>query len=107
MEPASLDKSEDLSDIKHFFQAYLHQDWTIDGNTLEEVFENNHGLEGIREGVGTGARILIDSDLTEHRPGILLVRHWSAGYEPEDEDLGTWRGILKEIVRLCDAYDRP
>ena len=26
--------------VEHLFGAYLHQDWTIDGHSLEEVFAN-------------------------------------------------------------------
>lgn len=104
MDPETLDKSTELADIKRVFETLLHQDWTIEGNTLEEVLENNHGLEGTRDGVRDGARILIESSLTDRRLDDLIFGYWDAGYEPEAEGFDGWREVLREIVRLCDEY---
>lgn len=97
---------EELSDIEEAFGIYLHQDWTIDGNTLEEVFHENDGFEGFRIGVKKGARLLIDSELTELELEKLIAGSWGVGYEPEVEGFENWRSALREIVRLCEAYDQ-
>lgn len=99
----SISESEDLASFRRAVETYLHQDWTIDGNTLEEVFENNEGLEGITEEVKRGAQTLIDSELSEHELDKIMLG-WGAGYEPEAEGFGDWRESLREIVRLCDKY---
>ena len=43
-------EGEHLADIKRAFEKFFHQDWTIEGSTLEEVFENNYRLEGCETG---------------------------------------------------------
>lgn len=43
-------EGEHLADIKRALETFFHQDWTIEGSTLEEVFENNYRLEGCETG---------------------------------------------------------
>ena len=100
----SIPESEILSGVRRAVETYLHHDWTIEGSTLEEVFENNEGLEGITEEVKNGAQYLIDSNLTDHELDRIITIEWGAGYEPEVEGFDDWRSALKEIVRLCDKH---
>lgn len=48
----ALAPNEELKNIRHLFETFLHQDWIIDGETLEEVFSNNHGMGGWWEASG-------------------------------------------------------
>ena len=96
---------KELEDIRRVFETLLHQDWTIEGHTLEEVFENNYRLNGIRDGVRKGAQLLIDSELTNQHLDEIFFGLWGAGYEPEAEEFEDWRDVLREIVRLCDKYN--
>ena len=41
-----------LQDMRILFRHYLHQDWSIDGDTLEEIFETNEGFGDLKEGSG-------------------------------------------------------
>lgn len=100
----SISKSEIISDVRRTVETYLHQDWTIEGSTLEEVFENNEGLEGIAEEVKSGSQYLIDSNLSNHELDRIIMIEWGAGYEPEVEGFDDWRAALREIVRLCDKH---
>lgn len=95
---------EDLHDIRRFFVNYLHQDWSIYGETLEELFETNQGLGSLKEGVRAQARLLICSELDNEQLDQVFFGQWQAGYEPEAEDFEDWRAVLEEIVRLCDRH---
>lgn len=101
---SNVPRLEDLQSIRRCFETYLHQDWTIDGESLEEVFENNGCLGGIRLNVKAEAQSLIDSDLTDVQLDQLFTGQWGAGYEPEVEEFEDWRAALREIVRLCNMH---
>lgn len=95
---------DDLQSAYVFFVTFLHQDWSIDGDTLEEVFDTNMGFGDMKEGLRADVKALIDSDFSEDLLEQILVGRWSIGYEPEYGGFGSWRGVLGEIVRLCDKY---
>lgn len=95
---------EELQDIRRLFETFLHQDWTIHGETLEEVLANNYGMDGTTEGIRIGALSLLKSDLTELQFEQLASGSWGAGYEPEAEGFEDWRSALREIIRICDTY---
>ncbi|WP_307851323.1 contact-dependent growth inhibition system immunity protein [Nocardiopsis sp. MG754419] len=91
--------------ICKFFKTFMHQDWTISGETLEEVFESIEGFQEMRGGIRQGARALVESELTDQQLDEIIFGQWGSGYEPEVEDFGNWRSALEEIIRLCDKYD--
>lgn len=100
----NIPSNEELQDIRWLFNTFLHQDWTIDGETLEEVFANNRYMEGATEGIRIGALSLLKSDLTELQIEQLAAGPCGAGYEPEAEGFEDWRSALREIIRICDTY---
>ncbi|MBR8744837.1 contact-dependent growth inhibition system immunity protein [Nocardiopsis sp. MG754419] len=97
-------ESTNLSEARLFFNNYLHQDWDIDGSTLEEVFDNNDGLGSLKEGLRRGSQELIDSDCSDRELAQLFLGDWTSGYEPEHGGYDNWRDVLREIIRLCDKY---
>ncbi|WP_017582492.1 hypothetical protein [Nocardiopsis valliformis] len=95
---------EDLDSIEWFFATFLHQDWTINGESLAEVFEGVDGLGPRREGVRRDAVLLLESGLGHEQLDRILWHAAQPGYEPEYEGFEDWRAALREIVRLCDLY---
>lgn len=95
---------ENLQNARYFFETFLHQDWSIDGDTLAEVFESNMGFGKLKEGLKNDAQMLIDSNFNNAELEQILVGRWSIGYEPEYGGFENWREVLQEIIRLCDKY---
>lgn len=97
-------RSEDLKNARHFFVTFLHQDWSIDGDALAEVFDSNMGFGGMKVGLLEDVNNLIDSGYSEAQLEQILVGRWSIGYEPEYGGFESWRDVLREIVRLCEVH---
>lgn len=95
---------EELESARHFFVTFLHQDWSIDGDTLEEVFDTNMGFGDMKEGLRGDVVSLIDSDYSEAQLEYILVGMWSIGYEPEYGGFEGWRDFLRGLVRICETH---
>jgi hypothetical protein len=88
----------------HLFTYYLHQDWTIEGGTLTEVFKRNQSLHEISKGIQEEARTLLEEGHgNQYLDGLFFGRR-SAGYEPEAEGEATWHDTLRKIITVCGRY---
>lgn len=96
--------SDDLRDLREFFDKYLHQDWDLNGGTLEDIFDNNEGFSNASEGIKQGSLTLINSDLKNEQLDLIFSGDWTAGYEPEHGGFEDWWSTLRELVRLCDKH---
>ncbi|WDZ88849.1 contact-dependent growth inhibition system immunity protein [Nocardiopsis sp. HUAS JQ3] len=88
----------------YLFNYYLHQDWTIEGETLSEVFEKNKTLHEISQGLRQEAKTLLKEGHDNQCLDDIFFGRWSAGYEPEVEGHEDWNDVLREIVRFSDRY---
>ncbi|WP_433700935.1 contact-dependent growth inhibition system immunity protein [Nocardiopsis sp. CA-288880] len=95
---------EKYNKLSYLFNYYLHQDWTIEGETLSEVFEKNTVLQSLSGGIKREAEALLAEEHKNQHLDDIFFGRWSAGYEPEADGLDDWHHVLREIVRYCDRY---
>ncbi|MGI5119466.1 contact-dependent growth inhibition system immunity protein [Marinactinospora thermotolerans] len=84
--------------LRKFFAGGMHQDWDLDGDSLEEIFRKRHvnALDESRR-ILHEIEMMLSSDLSEEEIDHLVTIQWSSGYEP-DEDTETWRGVLRDMI---------
>lgn len=90
--------------IEHLFTAYLHQDWTIDGDSLEEVFQNVEPLQLLAPKIHGQIGQLLKENPTNEELEELFWGQWQTGYEPDDPEGEDWVGTLKRIMDICEGY---
>lgn len=95
---------EKYRNLCYLFNYYLHQDWTIEGETLSEVFERNQALHKISKGLQQEATALLEEGHDNQHLDEIFFGRWSAGYEPEAEGHETWNDVLREIVLISERY---
>ena len=91
-------------DLHRLFVAYLHQDWTVEGSSLSEVFVNNEGLQSRAPGIYEDVESLLKENRDNDDLDRLFVRKWHTGYEPEEDEGENWTDVLQEIARICLTY---
>lgn len=95
-----------IPNLEWFFTTFMHQDWTIHGESLAEIFENLGGLQGVSETLRIEVRTLIDQGHSHQWLDDLFYGRWLAGYEPNEDEGGTWTDVLHQIEELCSLYER-
>ncbi|GAA1440446.1 hypothetical protein GCM10009602_13220 [Nocardiopsis tropica] len=93
-----------FNNLYRLFGSYLHQDWTIEGETLSKVFEQNNALHEICKGIKQEAKLLLEKGYDNQFLDDIFFGQWGAGYEPEADGLDDWHHVLREIVRYCERY---
>jgi hypothetical protein len=97
---------EKYKNLSYLFNYYLHQDWTIEGETLAKVFEQNEALHEISQGIQREAELLLKEGHDHQYLDDIFFGRWSAGYEPEVEGYETWQEVLEEIIRFSKRYTK-
>ncbi|WP_407942010.1 contact-dependent growth inhibition system immunity protein [Nocardiopsis codii] len=97
---------EKYRNLSYLFNYYLHQDWTIDGETLSDVFERNEALHELSRGIRQEAEILLKEGHDNQHLDDIFFGRWGAGYEPEADDYQTWHEVLREIIRFSERHIR-
>ncbi|WAE75598.1 contact-dependent growth inhibition system immunity protein [Streptomonospora nanhaiensis] len=95
---------EKYKNLSYLFNCYLHQDWTIEGENLSEVFDSSQALQNLSGGIQREAETLLAEEYDNQFLDDIFFGQWGAGYEPEADGLDDWQHVLKEIVRYCDRY---
>ena len=97
---------ENFKNLYYLFGAYLHQDWTIEGETLSDVFDKSQALQNLSGGIKREAESLLAGEYDNQFLDDIFFGQWGAGYEPEADGLDDWHHVLREIVRYCDRYTK-
>ena len=90
--------------VEHLFGAYLHQDWTIDGHSLEEVFANAEALQELSPEIHREVTAMLQEEPTNQELEGLFFGQWQTGYEPEDPEGEDWIGVLHNLLEICETY---
>lgn len=93
-----------LDSLRYLFTHYLHQDWTIEGESLSDIFEQNGALQDVSKEIKQEAESLLEEEHDNQHLDDIFFNHWSAGYEPEVEGYENWSDVLREIVRISGRY---
>ncbi|MGQ4269853.1 contact-dependent growth inhibition system immunity protein [Nocardiopsis changdeensis] len=102
-----MDKAkEEYANLYHLFTLYLHQDWTLEGSGISDIFSRSEGLQELSPGICREAKALIEEGRGNEYLDRLFFGKWSAGYEPEAEGFEDWSAVLKEIVKVSGRYVR-
>lgn len=95
---------EKYKNLHRLFAVYLHQDWTVEGDSLSGVFRNQKGLQGLSPKIHEDIEGLLAEGHGSDYLDRLFVRKWHTGYEP-DEDAGEdWGDVLGQISQICREY---
>ncbi|MES0836708.1 contact-dependent growth inhibition system immunity protein [Nocardiopsis tropica] len=92
-----------FKNLHHLFGAYLHQDWSTEGETLSDVFEKSKALQNLSEGMRREAESLLAEEYDNKFLDDIFFGQWGAGYEPEADGLDDWHHVLREIVRYTEV----
>lgn len=90
--------------LSYLFNAYLHQDWTIDGNSLPEIFRNSEGLQSLAPRIQADIGSLLAEGHDHECLDRLFFGRWQAGYEPDEDDGEDWLDVLEQISRICRTH---
>jgi len=93
-----------LDSLRYLFTHYLHQDWTVEGEYLSDIFEQNGALQDVSKEIKQEAESLLEEEHDNQHLDDIFFNHWSAGYEPEVEGYENWSDVLREIVRISGRY---
>ncbi|TDQ53751.1 contact-dependent growth inhibition system immunity protein [Actinorugispora endophytica] len=92
------DFREEFSHLTYFVEAYLHQDWGIEGGSIEEVMRSKRELAPVVPGIRSDAEKLLAESLSERALEDIFENTWGSGYEPGDATDGSWADALREII---------
>ena len=92
--------------IRRLFIACLHQDWTIDGENLPELFENARELQSISADLGPEINSLLSENYSNEDLDYVFFNRWLTGYEPNEDEGETWHDVLRQIEELCGIHAR-
>lgn len=102
--PPNRGRGSHLPNLHHLFVAYLNQDWSTDGDTLEEIFQNRSELQRMSPELRSEISDLLQPGPTDQELDDLLYGEWLAGYEPDEDEGETWTDVLHQIKDLCGYY---
>ena len=97
---------EKYRNLSYLFNYYLHQDWTIEGETLSAVFEQNEALHEISKRLRKEAELLLEEGHSNRHLDDIFFGRWGAGYEPEAEGHETWQEVLEDIIRFSKRHTK-
>jgi hypothetical protein len=95
---------EKYKNLHRVFAAYLHQDWTVEGSSLTEVFRNQKGLQDLAPKIHGEINDLLSEGHGNDYLDRLFVRKWHTGYEPDEDADEDWGDVLEQISRICREY---
>ncbi|WP_161628669.1 contact-dependent growth inhibition system immunity protein [Nocardiopsis salina] len=90
--------------IEEFFSTYLHQDWTIDGESLPEPFENLKALQEMSADLIQEINSLLSDSYSNEDLDCIFFDRWLTGYEPNEDEGESWHDVLRQIRKICEAY---
>ena len=92
--------------IRRLFIAYLHQDWTIDGESLPGLFENLRALQEMSADLSREINSILSEGYSHEDLDYIFFNRWLTGYEPYEDEGETWVDVLRQIEELCSFYAR-
>ncbi|WP_152436841.1 contact-dependent growth inhibition system immunity protein [Nocardiopsis xinjiangensis] len=92
--------------IKKLFITYLHQDWTIDGENLPDLFENLKALQGMSADLIQEINSLLSENYSNEDLDYIFFNRWLAGYEPDEDEGETWHDVLRQIRSISESYSQ-
>ncbi|GAA3985421.1 hypothetical protein FOF52_06410 [Thermobifida alba] len=81
---------ERFQSLRYFVEAYLQQDWNIDGENILEIPRSRRELASIHSEIQRDAETLLSEGFSEGEPGDLFERSWKSEYEPDCNEGETW-----------------
>jgi|SRR5690625_661040 len=101
---AHIDPNSRFPNLSHLFGAYLDQDWSADGDTLDEIFENRSALRKMAPSFKKEISDILSLRLSNQELDDIFFGEWGAGYEPDEDEGETWEDVLCQIYTICSKY---
>ena len=93
-----------IPQLHYLFSSYLHQDWTAEGNSLLEIFENHQELQERSSGIRSEILTLLESKIDDSELDRIFFGKWRSGYEPDEDEGKNWSDALRKIAEICLQY---
>src|SRR5690625_3475523 len=93
-----------LDSLRYLFTHYLHQDWTVEGEYLSDIFEQYGALQDVAKEIKQEAESLLEEVHDNKHLDDIFFNHWSIAYENEKEGSENWSDVVREIVGSSGRY---
>ncbi len=95
--------SADLDQLEHFFSAYFHEDWVLEGDNWEDIVKLyiSHNQKSDIEALSDQIEILISEIASKKYDSSVLQKQLGCYNLPEVEDLSAtdWLSGISQLLR--------
>lgn len=96
--------NSEIPQLHYLFVSYLHQDWTVEGELLSEIFQNHRELQVRAVRIRSEVSALLGSGIDDSGLDRIFFGKWRTGYEPDEDEGETWIDVLRRISDICDRH---